>query len=298
MGFIPNVQFAPYYVAFARGYYAAEGLAVELNHERTPEALQLLAGGKFDFAVTSGDAMVPAVVRGIPVVYIMRQYTKYPVGALALSDPARPLKSPADLRGRKVGISAPAGPTFNALKALQQAAHLTDADMQVIIVGFTEVEALTQHRIDVAMTYLTNEPVAMRGRGTPIDVLNVSPYVDLVSTGLATNRNLIKEHPDLVRGFVRATLRGLKDTLADPDAAFDITLKRMPETTGDDVKVARAKLTTTLEYEQPAAGHPLGWSDPAAWQTTVDFLKSVGVIDTLPDPATLFTNQWIEQAGQ
>ena len=64
-------------------------------------------------------------------------------------------------------------------------------------------------------------------------MIPVSDYIDLPSNGIITNDKTIKEQPELVQALVTATLHGLADTLADPDAAFDISLKAVPEAGGD-----------------------------------------------------------------
>jgi NitT/TauT family transport system substrate-binding protein len=296
LAFQPNVQFAPFYVAQDKGYYAAEGLDVQVQYSTAPDALTLLGSGSSDFVVTSGDEMVPARVQGIPVTYIMAQYQRYPVGATAISGNGPPLKTPADLKGRNVGLPGEYGSSLVALKALLQAGHLTDSDIKISSIGFTQVEALSQKRVDVAMTYLMNEPVQLQKLGHEVETLNVSDYLNLVSVGLATSERNLKERPDLVQHFVNATLRGLRDTLDHPEDAFTSSVKRTPEVTGDGLILQRAVLSATLTFMQPPAGHPLGWSDPAGWQTTQDFLKSVNMIDKTVDPATVYTNQFVEAA--
>ncbi len=295
-GFLPNVQFAPYYLAQDRGYYAAEGLDVSIQHGANASVLAQVGAGSIDFAVTGGDALVPARVAGVPVTSVMAQFQKYPVGGMAIEG-SGPLGSPADLRGRTIGVSGPNGSTYIALRALLQAGGLTEDDVHVISIGFTELEALTQKRIDVAMTFLTNEPVQARAMGLQVETLELSSYANLISTGLATADANVQRRPDLVQRFVNASLRGLRDTLADPDAAFASSLVRMPEIAGSDQeRIQREVLQATIGFEQPPAGHPLGWSDPAAWQATQELLRSTGLIETSVDPATLFTNSFAEQA--
>ncbi len=296
MGFAPNMQFAPYYVAADKGYYAQEGLDVEFKHGQVQDVLKLVADGQIPFAITSGDALIRARAAGIPVTYILRQFTKFPVGALSLADPAKPLKTPADLKGRTVGISGPGSSTDMGLKALQKAAGLTDSDMTVTNVGFAETEALTQKHIDVAMTYLPNESAQMKAQGYNVETLQVSPYVDLVSTGLATGENTIKNNPELVQKFVRATLRGLKDMQADPNAAFAASLKQMPEVTPDKQPSQKAVLDATLEFEAPVKDKPLGWIDPAGWKATYDFLKGLNMVQGSPDIEAMYTNRFVEAA--
>ena len=72
---------------------------------------------------------------------------------------------------------------------------MTEDDVHVVSIGFTELEALNQKRIDLAMTFLTNEPVQARAMGLQVETLEVSPYYNLISTGLATSDSNVQQRP-------------------------------------------------------------------------------------------------------
>lgn len=297
-GFTPNVQFSPYYVALEKGYYADAGFDVTIQDGRNPDLLAQVGSGSVDFAVTSGDSVIPAHAAGVPVRYIMAEYEKYPIGAIALADSDVDLSTPESLEGLTVGVSAPNGSTYFGLLALLQAGGLTLDDIELISIGFTEMESLTQHQVDAAMTYLVNEPVQAQEFGIDIESLGVAEYVDMVSTGLVTSEEMINDDPELVQRFVEATLKGLSDVLSDPDTAYEIAMKRMPELTGPQADIQREVLNKVLEFAQPVPDHPLGWSNPEAWDTTQELLQSVDVVDEIVDGSELFTNEFVEQAAQ
>ena len=297
-GFQPDVEFAPYYVAQAMGYYKAAGLDVTMNYDRDPNLLQDVASGKYTFAVTGGDSTIIGAAAGAQVTYVMAQYQQYPVGAMTLKNGGPHLTSPSQLKGLKVGISVPGSSTDFGLEALLKAGGLTDKDITKIAIGFTETEALTSHRVDVAMTYIDNEPVQAAALGFPVNVLPVSKYIGLVSNGVVTSSGLVQNNPTEVAAFVKATLQGLAYTLQNQNQAFTMSLKAMPTLVDPkQIDIAKQVLTARLQFQQPPAGHPMGWSDPASWTTTVDFLKSIGAIKTSPDPTSLFTNQFVQSAN-
>lgn len=297
-GFVPNVQFSAYYVALEKGYYADAGFDVTIQDGRNPDLLAQVGSGGVDFAVASGDSVIPARAAGVPVRYIMAQYEKYPIGAISLADGDVDLSTPESLEGLKVGVSAPNGSTYFGLLALLQAGGLTLDDIELISIGFTEMESLTQHQVDAAMTYLVNEPVQAQEFGIEVESLGVAEYVDMVSTGLVTSEEMINDDPKLVQRFVEATLKGLSDVLSDPDTAYEIAMKRMPELTGPQADIQREVLNKVLEFAQPVPDHPLGWSNPEAWDTTQELLQSVDVVDEIVDGSELFTNEFVEQAAQ
>ncbi len=75
------------------------------------------------------------------------------------------------------------------------------------------------------MGYTANEPIVLRARGYAINEIRVADYVQLASNGILTNETVLKENPGLVRAFNRAFLRGLQETLSNPDEAYEICKK-------------------------------------------------------------------------
>ena len=296
-GFLPSMNSAPFYLALQQGYYAAEGLDVTIQDGSNPDLLKQVGSGGVDFGISGGDSVIPARAAGVPVVMVMQQFQQYPVGLITLAGGGVTINKPADLKGKKIGVSAPNGSTYFGLLALLKAGNLTTGDVQIISIGFTELEALTQKRVDAAMTFVTNEPVQAKALGFPVNQMNVSDYANLVSTGLVTSDRMVQQHPDVVQRFVNASLRGLVETQRNPEAAYQATIKRMPELSPADATVQRDVLTATLTFEQQPSGHPYGWSDPAAWSTTVEFLKSVEVVTTNVDPTACYTNTFVDHAA-
>ncbi|MBO0744273.1 MAG: ABC transporter substrate-binding protein [Candidatus Dormibacteraeota bacterium] len=277
-GFTPSMNFAPYYLAAARGYYRQQGIDLQIQDGANTGMLEQVGRGQIDFGVTSGDSLLLAAASGVPDVMVMQQFTSSPVGAVSLASGKVSLHSPAGLKGLRVGVSAPNGSTYFGLLALLQAGGLSLHDIDLVSVGFTELEALSSGQIDVAMTYLNNEPVQAQSEGITLNQLPVSRYHDLVSQGLVTSRAMTREHSDLVRRFVRATLRGLRASLQDPAAAAQAALARMPGLTPQQTALQRRILTATQRFEQPLPSRPLGWIDPSAWNGTANFLRGAGVL--------------------
>jgi ABC-type nitrate/sulfonate/bicarbonate transport system substrate-binding protein len=127
-------------------------------------------------------------------------------------------------------------------------------------------------------------------------IIAVADYLNLVPPGFIAGDRLISEHPEIVQKFVNASLRGYRDALADPNAAFEATLKRMPELSTDKQPLQRDTLTATLDYYKAPQGRAPGSTDPDGWAKTQTFLQSIGVIDRSIDPAQYYTNTFTERA--
>ena len=285
MGFVPNVQFAPFYVALDKGYFKDEGIDLTLDYGMETDLIKLLAAGQAQFVVGSGDQVILARSQGLPIVYVMNWYRKFPVAVFSLS----PLTSPQDLKGKKVGIPGQFGATYIGLRGLLYAAKVDEKSVTMPTIGFTQVESLLKQQVDAAVGYSMNEPLQLKQSGQTPGVIEVSQYIDLVANGLMSNEKTVQDNPDLIRRMVRASLRGLRDTLAQPDAAFETTLKAIPEA-AKTREAQRATLEASLGFWRTDR---LGQSDPQAWQTSARFMKDVGLIATEVDPSRAFTNEFI-----
>ena len=285
MGYIPNVQFAPFYVALEKGYFAEEGLTIEFDYGMETDLLSLVGQGELQFAVASGDQVILARSQGLPVVYVMTYYKRFPIAVISLETP---LEEPRDLIGHRVGTPGLYGANYIGWRALLYSAGISEEEIPLDSIGYTQVASLTEGKVEAAVVYANNEPVQLRQEGYEPYILYVADYIDLVSNGLITNEETIAQHPDLVERLVRASLRGLRDTIEKPEEAFEICKRYVPEMTEAQLAV----LKETIPFWQ---GEPLGYSDPDAWDASQQFMLDVGLIDKKTDVKEMFTNRFITQ---
>lgn len=288
MGYIPDPQYAPFYVAVDRGYFAEEGLAIEFDYSFETDGIALVGAGEVPLAVVSGEQVILARAEGLPVVYVLEWFQKYPI-ALASKQSAG-ITKPADLVGRNVGVPGFFGASYVGLMGLLNANGLTLDDINATEIGFNQVESLLTDRSESVVVYANNEPVQLVAQGEAIDLIAVADYIDLVANGIITNEKTMAEDPALVQGFVRALMRGTADTLADPDAAYAIS-KQFVEGLDDG---RRDVLEATLPFWQSSTP---GMTDPASWATTQDVLLSMGFLDApLADLDRAYTNEFVMAA--
>jgi NitT/TauT family transport system substrate-binding protein len=288
VGYVPNVQFAPLYVAQAKGFYAEEGLDVALEYGFENDFVALTAQGKRQFAVASGDQVILARAQGLPVVYVMKWYQRFPVGVMSLAKLG--IDSPKKLEGHSVGTPVLFGASYVGWKALVYAAKLNESAIRLDTIGFTQAAAVSQGTVDAAVIYIANEPVQLTQAGIAVNVIQISDYSNLVSNGIVTNETVIRDNPDLVRRLVRGTLHGLDYTLAHPDEAFAIARKAVPEITDKDASVQRAVLDASLALWRT---DQLGVSDPQAWADSAKFMLDTGLISSPVDVGKLYTNEFV-----
>ncbi|MEA3459637.1 MAG: ABC transporter substrate-binding protein [Chloroflexota bacterium] len=288
MGYVPNVQFAPFYVAVEKGYFADEGIEVEFDYGWETDLLKLVGTGELSFAVASGDQVILARSQGLPVVYVMNWYQRFPVCVVTLKE--KGIEEPEDLVGKTVGIPATYGASYIGWRALLYAAGIDEAKVSLQTIGYTQVASLVEGQVDAAVCYLMNEPVQLRQMGHEVSIIRVSDYIGLVSNGLITNERTIAERPELVRGLVRAALRGLCYTIDHPDEAFAVCKNFLPEMENEPVQ--RAVLAESIALWRSDV---LGRSDPAAWEVSQRFMRQIGLIGSQVEVEKMFTNDFVEE---
>jgi NitT/TauT family transport system substrate-binding protein len=286
MGFIPNVQFAPFYVAVERGYFAQEGLEIAFDYGMETDLLKLVGVGERQFVVGSGDQVILARAQGLPVVYVMNWYRRFPVAVASLE----PMKDPRALVGQTVGIPGLYGASYIGWLALLDAAGIEPSAVNLTSIGYTQVESLVAGQVDAAVVYAMNAPVQLGQQGYEVSLISVADHIDFVSNGLITNEETIAEQPELVRGVVRAALRGLRDTLDDPDAALAICRRYVPEIDDESAPLQRAVLEESLNFWR---ADTLGRSNPEAWEASHAFMRQIGLVEADLDVPAMFSNDFL-----
>jgi len=157
MGYIPNVQFAPFYIAQQNGYFRDEGLNVSFDYGMSTDIISLVANGQIDFGVSDGDQVIIAREKGIPVKVVYSMYVKYPVGIVSLKETG--IESKADLKGKSIGIPGPYGSSFIGLQILLAHAGIGLDAVDVKYIGYTQIESLLSGKVDAAVVFINNEAV-------------------------------------------------------------------------------------------------------------------------------------------
>ncbi len=274
LSYIPSVQFAPLYVAAEKGYFTAEGINIEFeNSFNESDGVDRLAINNLQFGIISGEQVILARAQNKPLVYVMEWYHSFPVGVVVPAD--SDITTPADLAGKKVGVPGPFGASYIGLRAFLTSAGLTESDITLEPIGFTAPDQMCQRTVEAAVVYVANEPLTI-SQCYEVRVFNISEYANLVANGLVTNEETLQNNPDLVRKMIRAIQRGIEDTIADPQAAFDISLKYVTDLPEDQYATQRQVLINSVELWK---SDTIGLTNSDAWIQTQTVLMDTGLLE-------------------
>ena len=202
LGYIPNVQFAQFYLADQAGYYADAGLDVTLQNKIDPDLITLLGQGAVDIGSGDGTSVIPAVSQGIPVVYTSTIYGTFP--AVVIAKAGSGIATAADLRGKRIGIPGRYGTNWIMLQALLKEAGLTVDDVTIVeFPDFSQAAALQQGQVDAATGFANNEPIQLRNAGIEPVVLTVDDAVPLPGPGLVTGTKTLETQGGGAQGLHR-----------------------------------------------------------------------------------------------
>jgi NitT/TauT family transport system substrate-binding protein len=289
VGYIPNVQFAPIYVAIEKGWFKDAGFDLSLDYSFETDAMALVGAGQLPFAVVSGEQVLLARAQGLPVVYTFAWYQQFPVGIVSLKEAN--ITRPADLKGKRVGIPVLSGASYVGLQALLNAGGLKESDVQLDTIGFNQLEMLTTGKEDAVVVYITNEPIQLESKGYSSNLMKVSDYQSLVSNGLITNETMLKQHPEQVQALNQALRLGIEYTISNPDDAYEISKKYVENLANADEKVQKQVLATSIEMWK---SENIGFSQPSAWENMQSVLLGMGSIPSAQELDKAYTNQWIK----
>jgi NitT/TauT family transport system substrate-binding protein len=276
LGYIPNVQFAQFYLADQAGYYRDAGLQVEFQNTIDPELVTLVGQGAVDVGISDGTSVIPAVSQGIPIRYVFSVFAEFP--NVIFSRASSGIAYPQDLRGRKLGIPGKFGSSWIQLEALLAGAGLTTADLQLVLFpDFGQLAALEKGAVDAATGYANNEPVRLELSGEKASVLALPPASQLPGPGLiVSSAALAGPKLDALRAFVTATQHAMRDIAADPQKGVDAAVARIPELAPDrPAQLAVLQATVALWESDYTRANGLGAVDPGLWDRSIAFMAGL-----------------------
>ena len=293
---LPVTQQAPLWEAKHKGFYKDEGLEVELIAPSNPaDPIKLVAMKRVNFSITYVPEIMIAQELTIPVVSVATLLQKISSGLLFL--PENDIKTAADLKGKVLGV----GPKRDAqayLSSVLESGGLTRKDVKVVDPGFAQVPALLAGKIDAAHALTFSEQLTVTGRlkkegRPPAKILLYSDYgvPPFYYTVLAANRDWLKDNPQTACRFLKATMKGMKSVLANPEPVITFVTKARPGALTMDENWAKWNGHKDL---YPGKGGRLLQQDLGTWDSAQAWALKRKLVNAPVGPASeYFTNAYL-----
>lgn len=286
----PKEDVATYAVAKSQGFFAKEGLKVKtINADGSSAALQAVTSRSADITAADAGSILAAKQKGVPIKAIGGLVQNFP-WRIAVK-PGSPIKSGADLEGKKIGVISLASGSAPYARAFARDAGLDgdkDVDLLPVGTGTPAASALKSGKVDALALY-TPLYAAIENSGTKLRYLrNSDTFQGIRSLTFAVREDTFEKKKDALTRYLRAAYQGVLFSAVDPEAAMDIGFKTFPamlagqkaeKRLADDTKVLQAWLDSAV----PLSGEPETFADWGAisdgeWKKTVAYTKAAGQI--------------------
>ncbi len=289
----PNHSQAYLFVAQAQGYFARQGLAVNLDVPKHPEdPIDLVAAGRYPLAISYSTDVVLARDQGRPVVAIA-SVVQHPLDSV-MTLRTSGIDTLEKLAGKRVGYNGTAS-ALAYLRTIFKRYGVDPASVQLVNVGYDLVDSLAQGRVDALIGgYWVYEKLILEREGHPVHAwhledIGIPDHPELV---IISSEQVIRENPELLRRFLVAATEGAEWTLKNPAAAIDILV-------GGHPTLDRSLQLESLRLEMPlltAGVHRFGFNRPSAWEGLTRWMFEAGLTKRLVPAAEVFTNRFLSAA--
>jgi NitT/TauT family transport system substrate-binding protein len=288
LGFRPDVQFAPFYLAQQEGYFADAGLEVSIEHADAGELIRLVADGQAEFGVADATDVMIARTADIPVKYVSTLYQFFPV---ALIGPTGAVPAdPADLVGRSIGTPGPFGSSWHALLALLGAGGLSEEDVTIReYPQFNQVDGLLNGDVDLITGFRSNEPLRLAAAGMETDLLTVEDVAPLPGPGLIVGDDLLTADREVARAFAEAIVAAQQAIVKDPESGLRAAVTAVP-TLAEDEATAFAVLEATIPMWLGEGSAVDGRINEPVWESGYQILLDLAFIDGFVPLDEMFVN--------
>jgi NitT/TauT family transport system substrate-binding protein len=295
---------APFLLPLEKGYYKAEGLNVSIEPANNAlEPITRVASGNHDMGFADINALIrfrdanpSQPVKAVFVVYNRPAYA-------IIGRKSRGIATPKDLEGKKIGAPA-ADPTFAQWPVFVQVNGINAGKVTIENVGSPVREPmLAAGQVDAVTGLSFRTYVNLKEKGLPLDdivVLSMADHgVDLYGDAIIVNPKFAAENPEAVKGFLRAFVKGLKETVKQPSRAVDAVLKRM-DTARKGTEMERLIMANNNNIVTPEVrANGYGGIDPARFARAIDQI-AIGYKfkNAKPKPDDIFDASFLPPAGE
>jgi NitT/TauT family transport system substrate-binding protein len=283
----------PFYYGKDQGFFKAEGIDLTINEGRgSANTVQVVAAGSDTFGMADSSSVISLAAKGAEVKSVMSLLNSTGFSVVSLA--ATGIRAPKDLEGKKLAVSPgdPLGQLFRAL-----AAH-NKLDMSKI--SFVQVDpaakvvAVLEKRADALLGGADDQYFLIKYRGHEPHALRYADHgANIVGMTILAKADTIKSKPDMVRRFVKASVRSWEESKKNPGAAVDAALKVKSDLNRQSTL---DQLMVDIELlDSPNSKGRVGWGAEKDWEQTIALLKQYRELETRNNWTAFHTNEFLPQ---
>jgi len=286
-----GAQHAPFYLGQQRGLYKQQGIDLEvISGSGSSDTIKQVGSKAVEFGLVDALVLVQGAQQRLPAKSIAAYYQRTPIVLISPKD--KPVTDPRQLlEGIKLG-SKKGSATFQGLVALLSANGMQLEQIKLVDIGFG-VQPLLVKQVDAIMGFSMNEPIEAESGGMAVTLMPISNYgVNTYGLTIVSNPEFMQQNPEIVKGFMKATLLSVAEAIKDPAGAVAAVAAAVAETnTKREAKVLEHTIPYWQSKETDAQG--FGWQTEQRWHDTIDITKKLGLIETAPRPEDVFVNTYL-----
>lgn len=297
-GFTPNVGFAPYYVAAARGFYSEEGLDVDFQYtaQGTGAAMQQVAAGQVEFSYGGDSAIIDAASQDMPVIAVQKIIQKNLFRICAKQDSG--ISNPAGLRGKSIAFAGPTSGDATVGRIILHESGIEFTEIEARYVGAQTISSLVQGQVDAAGFYLPQQVIAESLLRQKLIAIEGYKYTPLGTTYTFTSKRLAEKNPDIVEKFILATQKGLNYAIQHPEEAVNAFILYNPDAKDNrDLHLAIWKAMAKEGFDRAADGRiSYGLPSEDNWDRKIAQMVAAGILERPVDLQGYITDRFARKA--
>src|SRR5437660_1864159 len=281
----------PFYYGKEKGFYQAEGIDLTINEGRgSANTVQVVAAGSDTFGLADSSSVIATAAKGAEIKSVMSLLNSTGFSVVSLASAG--IKTPKDLEGKKLAVS-PGDPLGQLFRALAASNNLDMSKIRFVQVDpAAKVVAVLEKRVDALLGGADDQFFLIKYKGeTPAALRYADHGANIVGMTILTRDSTIKDKADLVRRFVRATVRSWEGAKKDPEAAVDATMKVKPDLNRAS-QLDQLKVDIEL-MDSPNSKGRVGWGDQRDWDQTLALLKQYRDVQTDKPWTAFHTNEFL-----
>lgn len=281
----------PYYYGKEKGYFAAEGIDLTINEGRgSANTVQVVAAGSDTFGMADSSSVIATAARGADIKSVMSLLNSTGYSVVSLAETG--IKTPKDLVGKSVAVSA-GDPLGALLQAVCKANNVDCAKINMVQVDpAAKVVSVLEKRTDALLGGADDQFFLIKQRGLNPAAMRYADWgANIVGMTIVTRTELIKSDPDLIRRFMRASVKSWEEARKNPGAAVDAALKSKPDLNRQST-LDQMLVDFDLMDSKNSKGR-IGWGAQADWEQTLAIMTQYRDLKT-DSPWTAFhTNEFV-----